>query len=123
MRQDLNAKVNLFLQCLETCDFSRARALCTDRATVWQNDGNGAQGIGESLEQFKVFAADVKSLRYDVIRRFHSSNEVFQQHVLHLNMVGGSFEEVHAVVYFRFEDDLIERIEECIYTMPKAKAP
>ncbi|MFI8436013.1 nuclear transport factor 2 family protein [Streptomyces sp. NPDC079020] len=122
MQQNLSEKVNLFLRCLETCDFSRAQALCTDRATVWHNDGDGAKGIVESLERFKDFAAGFTSLKFDVIRRFHSSNEVFQQHVLHLNMEGGSFNEIHAVVYFRFEGDLIERIEECFYSMPEGKA-
>lgn len=122
MEQHVNTQLDLFLRRLEMCDFPGAQALCTDRATVWKNDGNGEQTIDETLDQFKSFVTHVDSLRYDVVRRFQDSDEVFQQHVLHLKMTDGTSSEVHAVVDFRFEGELIDRIEEYVYTVPTGKA-
>ncbi|MFI5771190.1 nuclear transport factor 2 family protein [Streptomyces sp. NPDC051658] len=122
MEQNIGDKAIDFLRFLEIYDFSSAQAMCTDTAAVWQNDGKGAQAIGESLEHFKSFAANVRSLRYDIIRQFQNSNEVLQQQVLRLDMADGSHREAHATVYFRFEGGLIDRIEEAVYTVPTDKA-
>ncbi|MFF8918815.1 nuclear transport factor 2 family protein [Streptomyces sp. NPDC015032] len=112
-----------FLRSLEVYDLAGCRAMCTSRATVWQNDGQGERAIDAMLERFKAFAADVDALRYDVIRQFQNADEVFQQQVLHLSLADGSGSRVHAAVCFRFEGDgLIDRIEECIYTVPTAEA-
>ncbi|MFB6877484.1 nuclear transport factor 2 family protein [Streptomyces sp. NPDC056323] len=123
MGQDISEKAISFLRCLEAYDFAGCRAMCTSRATVWQNDGRGERAIDATLQQFKAFAADIDALRYDVMRQFQKGKEVFQQQVLHLSMADGSDNEVHAVVYFRFGGGgLIERIEECIYAVPAAEA-
>ncbi|MFF4602682.1 nuclear transport factor 2 family protein [Streptomyces sp. NPDC001339] len=118
MGNNISEKVDLFLRRLEKYDFSSAQEMCTDKATVWQNDGEEEQAIGERLEQFRSFAATVDSMRYDVVRQFKNSDEIFQQQVLRLNMTDGSSNEIHALLYFRFEGDLIDRIEEYVYPMP-----
>ncbi|MEU6351083.1 nuclear transport factor 2 family protein [Streptomyces sp. NPDC047072] len=120
MSQSLIEKVNAFLRILENYDFPGARTMCTDKAVVWQNDSTVEQPIDERLEQVAEFAAGVTSLRYDVERQFENENEVLQQHVLHLALPDGSHQEVHALVYFRFEGGLIDRIQEYHYPMPTA---
>ncbi len=124
MGHNISEKAMSFLRGLEAYDFAGCRAMCTSRATVWQNDGQGERAIDATLQRFQAFAADVDALRYDVIRQFRSTNEVFQQQVLHLSMADGSGSKVHAAVYFRFESGgLIDRIEECIYAVPTAGTP
>ncbi|MER5555535.1 nuclear transport factor 2 family protein [Streptomyces sp. NPDC002793] len=123
MEQGRSDQVNLFLRKLEAFDFSGARTACTGSATVRQNDGKGELAIGESLERLKAFVADVESMRYDVIRQFQNTDEVLQQHVLHLVLRDGTHSDVHAAVYFRFEDGLIDRIEEYNYAEPAASTP
>lgn len=118
MAHDIDDRVNLFLRSLEAFDFTVALAMCTEVATVRQNDGRGELPIGESLDRLRSFTADVDSLRYDVIRRFRNPDEVLQQHVLHLTGADGSRTDVHAAVYFRFQDGLIDRIEEYVYAEP-----
>ncbi|MGY6653563.1 nuclear transport factor 2 family protein [Amycolatopsis sp. TRM77291] len=112
-----------FLRYLEACDFARVRAMCTDRATVWHNDGAGQLTIDAKLNQLAPLVADVDSLRYSVIRRFRNSDEVLHQQVLHLAMSDGSRSEINAAMYFRFEDGLIDRIEEYVYPMPASEVP
>lgn len=123
MAHDIDDRVRQFLRSLEAFDFTAARALCTEAATVRQNDGRGEQPIEESLDRLRSFTADVRSLSYDVIRRFRNPDEVLQQHVLHLAGNDGSRSDVHAVVHFRFQDGLIDRIEECVYAEPALTAP
>ncbi|MFJ2867950.1 nuclear transport factor 2 family protein [Kitasatospora sp. NPDC087314] len=123
MAQSIDETVLAGLRCLEVNDFAGFRALCTAKATVWQNDGQGEQPIGERLEHFKSFAATLDSLRYDVIRQFRKSDEVLQQQVIHLVLTDGSRREVQTVVYFRFEGELIDRIEEYVYTVPESTSP
>ncbi|MFE7277373.1 nuclear transport factor 2 family protein [Streptomyces sp. NPDC057623] len=118
MAQNMSEKVNAFLRILEKYDFSGARAMCTDKAVVWQNDSTVEQPIGERMKQFESFVTNVTSLRYDVERQFQHENEVLQQHVLHLDLTDGSHQEINALLYFRFEGDLIDRIEEYHYSMP-----
>ncbi|MFJ5049058.1 nuclear transport factor 2 family protein [Streptomyces sp. NPDC088719] len=123
MPHDIDDRVNLFLRSLEAFDFTAARAMCTEAATVRQNDGQGEQPIEQSLDRLRSFAADVRSLSYDVIRRFRNPDEVLQQHVLRLAGNDGSRSDVHAVVYFRFQGGLIDRIEEYVYPEPVLTAP
>lgn len=118
MEQNINEKVLEFLRRLEVHDFDGVQAMCTDRAIVWQNDGLGERAIGARMTQIKAFFADVVSLRYDVIRQFWNSHEVLQQQKLHLVMTDGSSCEVNATVFFRFEDGLVDRIEENVYPSP-----
>ena len=47
-----------------------------------------------------------------------SYGEVLQQHVMHVLGTDGSRNEVNAAVYFRFDGDLIDRIEEYGYQIP-----
>ncbi|MEV7781175.1 nuclear transport factor 2 family protein [Kitasatospora sp. NPDC088351] len=118
MEQNISETAIRCLRRLEEYDFAGVRAMCTDGATVWQNDGKAEQAIDERLEQFKSFVTTLDSLRYDVIRQFQNPNEVLQQQVLHLAMADGSRSELHAAVYFRFDGGLIDRIEEYVYTVP-----
>ncbi|WP_283134634.1 nuclear transport factor 2 family protein [Rhizohabitans arisaemae] len=108
------------LRRLEAYDFAGMRSMCTGKATVWHNDGKGNQSIDEKLEQLGPLVATLDSLKYEVVRQFHNSHEVFQQQVLHLAMADGSRAEMHAAMYFRFEDGLIDRIEEFVYDVPEA---
>ncbi|MCX4680652.1 nuclear transport factor 2 family protein [Streptomyces sp. NBC_01433] len=121
MEQTISETAIRFLRRLEVYDFADAQAMCTEKATVWQNDGKGEQTIDERLRQFSSFAATVDSLRFDVIRQFRDANELLLQYILHLVTADGSRSEVHAVVHFRFEGGLIDRIEENIYTVPEEK--
>ncbi|NEW72718.1 MULTISPECIES: nuclear transport factor 2 family protein [Streptomyces] len=111
-------KINEFLRILEKYDFSSAQARCTEKAVVWQNDSTVEQPMAERMEQFGTFVTNLKSLRYEVQRQFENPDEVLQQHILHLHLNDGSHQQVHALVYFRFEGDLIDRIEEYHYSMP-----
>ncbi|WP_218952424.1 nuclear transport factor 2 family protein [Amycolatopsis anabasis] len=122
MGQNIAEKALQWLRHLESYDFAGMRAMCTDKATVWHNDGAGQQTIDEKLKQLSPLAATVDSLRYDVIRQFRNANEVLHQQVLHLAMSDGSRSELHAAMYFRFEDGLIDRVEEYAYPMPAGEA-
>ncbi|OSC42258.1 nuclear transport factor 2 family protein [Mycobacterium decipiens] len=123
MEQDIGEMATSFLRRLEAYDFTGARTMCTDAATVWHNDASGEQTVGAVLEHFESFAATANSLQFDVVRQFKNSNEVLQQHVLRLSMADGSCSEVHAAVYFRFEHGLIDRIEEFMYSVPADQVP
>ncbi|AXG81945.1 nuclear transport factor 2 family protein [Streptomyces paludis] len=122
MEQISRARVGEFLRRLEEFDFSGALKLCTDSAVVWQNDGEGEQAMDKRLDHFKSFVTTVASLRYDVNHQVGEANEVFQQHVLRLEMTDGSSAEVHAAVYFHLDGELIHRIEEYVYTVPATSA-
>ncbi|MFE6664560.1 nuclear transport factor 2 family protein [Streptomyces sp. NPDC057697] len=123
MEQNIGEKANSFLRRLEAYDFAGCRAMCTAGATVWQNDGAGERTIDATLRRFEAFAAEVETLRYDVVRQFRNGDEVLQQQVLHLTAADGTAGEVHAAVCFRFGDGgLIDRIEECVYPVPTAEA-
>lgn len=120
MRKNIGEMATRCLRHLESYEFEEVRAMCTETATVWHNDGKGDQTIDEKLEQLKSAVGMVGSLWFDVVRRFHSGNEVFQQHVLCLTMPDGSRSEVHAAMYFRFDGFLIDRMEEYSYEVGSA---
>lgn len=115
---DLRTAAVRYLRQWEVRDYAAMRSLCTDTATVWHNDGSGDQPIDENMELLKQLAADVDTLRYDIVRQFQDEDEVLQQQVLHLTMTDGSRSEVHAAMYFRFDDGLINRIEEYFNVVP-----
>lgn len=85
---------------------------------MWHNDGSGDQPIDENMELLRRLAADVGTLRYDIVRQFQDGDAVLQQQVLHLTTTGGSRSEVHAAMYFRFDGGLIDRIEEYFNVVP-----
>ncbi|MEV0274828.1 nuclear transport factor 2 family protein [Streptomyces sp. NPDC050610] len=116
--QDLRAAAVHYLRQWEVRDYAAMRSLCTDTATVWHNDGSGDQPIDENMELLKRLAADVDTLRYDVVRQFQDRDEVLQQQVLRLTATDGSRSEVHAAMYFRFDGGLIDRIEEYFNVVP-----
>ncbi|MGW1784014.1 nuclear transport factor 2 family protein [Streptomyces sp. NPDC002143] len=118
MKPNKIEKINTFLRILEKYDFSGAQAMCTEKAVVWQNNSVVEQPIAERMAQFSSFVTNLKSLRYDVERQFEHENELLQQQVLHLHLADGSHQEIHALLYFRFEGDLVDRIEEYHYSMP-----
>ncbi len=58
-------------------------------------------------------------MRYDIIRQFSQPGEVLQQHVVRVVTRNGMRGEVHAAVYFLFDDaGLITRIEEYANFVP-----
>ncbi|MFI2242538.1 nuclear transport factor 2 family protein [Streptomyces chrestomyceticus] len=116
--QDLRAAAVHYLRQWEVGDYATMRSLCTGTATVWHSDGSGDQPIDENMELLKRLAADVGTLRYDIVRQFQEGDEVLQQQVLHLTMTDGSRSEVHAAMYFRFDGGLIDRIEEYFNVVP-----
>ncbi|WP_344527751.1 nuclear transport factor 2 family protein [Streptomyces albiaxialis] len=120
MRKNIGEMATRCLRRMESCDFEGVRAMCTETATVWHNDGTGDRTIDEKLEQLRPLAGAVGSLRFDITRQFHGANEVLQQHVLRMTMLDGSRSEVHAAMYFRFDGDLIDRMEEYAYGMGAA---
>lgn len=124
MEQRITDQAIQYLRYLEAADYSSMRALCTDKATVWHNDGKSEQSIDENLEQLKQLMSDkIRSWRYDIIRQFQNTNEVLQQQLLHLSFTDGSGGEVLAAMYFRFENGLIDRIEEYANFVPLNNAP
>ncbi|SFS90446.1 nuclear transport factor 2 family protein [Saccharopolyspora flava] len=118
MDTDITTLLDEGLRLLEAKDFDGFRARCTPGASLWENDGNGEQTIDQRMVQFKEFAKTVDTLHYEVVRRFARDGEVLQQHVLHVLGTDGSRNEVNAAVYFRFDGDLIDRIEEYGYQIP-----
>jgi uncharacterized protein (DUF1684 family)/ketosteroid isomerase-like protein len=109
-----------YLRRLEAGDYAGMRALCTDTATVWHNDGKGQQTIDENLAMLRDGPAAEASLRYDITRQFAEADEVLQQHVLRITNADGPVGEVQAAMYFRFKDGLIDRIEEYANFIPAA---
>jgi hypothetical protein len=107
-----------YLRLLEAGDYAGMRALCTDTATVWHNDGKGEQTIDENLSMLKSMPSNGASLRYDIIRQFSTTDGVLQQHVLHISNDEGPVGEVQAAMYFGLESGLIARIEEYANFIP-----
>jgi uncharacterized protein (DUF1684 family)/ketosteroid isomerase-like protein len=120
MSTDIKDTAITYLRRLEAGDYAGMRALCTDTATVWHNDGKGQETIDENLAMLKDGPAAEASLRYDITRQFSEADEVLQQHVLHIANADGPVGEVQAAMYFRFKDGLIDRIEEYANFIPAA---
>lgn len=57
MEPELTEKAVQYLRHLERFDFASMRAMCTDMATVWHNDGKGEQTIEENLGQLKQMSS------------------------------------------------------------------
>ncbi len=112
MSQDLKDKAIAYLRHLENRQWADAQAMCSEKATVWHNDGKGDSTIQENISGMEAQIDPIKSMRYDVTRQFSQSDEVLQQHVVNVVMKDGALFRVDAAVYFRFEDGLITRIEE-----------
>lgn len=107
-----------YLRNLESGDFDAAISLCTDDATVWHSDGSGDQTLAENVAGMRQQAAAMKSMHYDITRQFSRPNEVLQQHAVTVEMNDGMRGTVHAAAYFRFDGDLIDRIEEYASFVP-----
>ncbi|WP_128382029.1 nuclear transport factor 2 family protein [Streptomyces cavernae] len=119
MSQELNDKAVTYLRALESRDWDAARALCTDTTTVWHNDGKGEQSIEENIAGMEAQIDSIESMRYDILRQFSRPGEVLQQHVVHVATTGGMRGEVHAAVFFGFDDaGQIKRIEEYANFIP-----
>jgi uncharacterized protein (DUF1684 family)/ketosteroid isomerase-like protein len=110
--QDLEDKAITYLRHLENREWAEARAMCSDKATVWHNDGNGDQTIEENIEGMAAQIEPIQSMHYDITRQFSQPSEVLQQHAVHVVTKDGTHFRVDAAVYFRFDDGLITRIEE-----------
>jgi limonene-1,2-epoxide hydrolase len=119
MSQDLKDQAVTYLRSLEQRDWDTARAMCADTATVWHNDGKGEQTIEENIRGMAGQIDSIESMRYDITRQLSQPGEVLQQHVVHVTTKNGMRGDVHAAVYFRFDDDgLITRIEEYANFIP-----
>ncbi|GGW98313.1 nuclear transport factor 2 family protein [Streptomyces lomondensis] len=119
MSQNLKDKAVTYLRALEKRDWEAARALCAETAAVWHNDGKGEETIEKNIEGMKGQIGSIKSMRYDIIRQLSQPGEVLQQHVVHVATKNGMRGEVHAAVYFGFDDaGLITRIEEYANFVP-----
>ncbi len=119
MSQDLKDKAVTYLRALQSRDWTAARALCAETATVWHNDGKGEQSIEDNIEGMEGQIDAIESMRYDITRQLSQPGEVLQQHVVHVATKNGMRGEVHAAVYFRFDDKgLITRIEEYANFIP-----
>jgi ketosteroid isomerase-like protein len=112
MSHDLEDKAVAFLRHLENREWAAAQAMCSEKATVWHNDGKGDSTIQENISGMKAQVDPIRSMRYDITRQFSRSDEVLQQHVVNVAMKDGARFRVDAAAYFRFEDGLITRIEE-----------
>jgi len=123
MGRNITERATRFLQYMEIFEFEKMRAMCTDTASVWHNDGTGEQALADKLEQLKPLVDNIESLTVGIVRQFHDSNEILQQNVLGMAMKDGSRSEIHAATYFRFDGLLIDRMEEYRYPMPVAGNP
>ena len=112
MSHDLEDKAIAYLRHLENREWADARAMCSEEATVWHNDGKGDSTIQENISGMKARIDPIRSMRYDITRQFSRSDEVLQQHDLNVFMKDGAHFRVDAAAYFRFEDGRITRIEE-----------
>ncbi|SMD26892.1 nuclear transport factor 2 family protein [Kibdelosporangium aridum] len=110
MTETLRETVVRYLRRFEQGDYAGMRAMFTDKATVW--NGQGEQAIDDTIEMLRAGAANMQSLRYDIVRQFEQDNEVLQQHVLRIVLNDGNRIDMPVAMYFRFENGLIDRIEE-----------
>ncbi|MFD7064832.1 hypothetical protein [Streptomyces sp. NPDC059906] len=55
---------------------------------------------------------------HEVVRWFEKTDEVLQQQNLQLTRIDGAHEEFHAMMYLRFRDGLVDRVEEYGYATP-----
>jgi hypothetical protein len=122
MSHDLADKVTSYLRHLENRDWVGARAMCTETATVWHNDGKGEQTIDENVAGMAGQVASIESMHYDITRQFSRPGEILQQHAVKVATKDGTRGEVHAAAYFRFVDGLIDRIEEYASFLPAPEA-
>ncbi|MEV6239243.1 DUF1684 domain-containing protein [Lentzea sp. NPDC051838] len=109
---DLKDKAATYLRHLENREWTEARKMCADTATVWHNDGKGDETIRQNIDGMAAKVTPIESMRYDITRQFAENNEVLQQHRVNVTTKDGKLFEVDAAVYFRFENGLITRIEE-----------
>jgi hypothetical protein len=116
--QDIKDKALTYLRHLENREWASARAMCADTATVWHNDGKGDETIDENVTGMERQIDAIESMRYDITRQISRPDEVLQQHVVNVATKDGTRGQVHAAVYFRFEDGLITRIEEYANFVP-----
>ncbi|PRX48650.1 SnoaL-like protein [Prauserella shujinwangii] len=121
MSQDLKDRAIAYLRHLENREWAEARAMCSERATVWHNDGKGDSTIEENISGMKAQIEPIRSMRYDITRQFAQPGEVLQQHVVNVVMKDGALFRVDAAVYFRFEGGRITRIEEYA-SLPRGEA-
>jgi ketosteroid isomerase-like protein len=110
--QDLEDKAVTFLRHLENREWAEARAMCSEEATVWHNDGKGDQTIEENIAGMAAQIEPIESMHYNITRQFSQPDEVLQQHAVHVVTKDATLVRVDAAVYFRFDDGLITRIEE-----------
>lgn len=120
MSNDLADKAANYLHHLENRNWAGARAMCTDTATVWHNDGKGEQSIEENVAAMAAQVGAIESMHYSITRQFSRPDEILQQHVVRVATTDGGRGEVHAAAYFRFVDGLIDRIEEYSSFLPAA---
>jgi hypothetical protein len=116
--QDIKDKALAYLRHLENREWASARAMCAETATVWHNDGKGDETIDENVTGMERQIDAIESMRYDITRQISRPDEVLQQHVVNVATKDGTRGQVHAAVYFRFEDGLITRIEEYANFVP-----
>lgn len=120
MSEFLRQKTVDYLRHLQNGEFAAARAMCTETATVWHNDGKGEQTIAENVASMQDQMEVIRSMRYDIIRQFSDGDGVLQQHVVDVSTSSGMRGQVLAAAYFRFDGDLIDRIEEYANFVPHA---
>ena len=121
MRQNLETTVVSYLRALERGDWTAARVLFADGATVWHNDGLGDETVEEYFAGLKVQIGKYESIRYEIARQLSRPGGVLQQHVVRVVGRNGERGGVHAAVYFGFDGaGLIERIEAYANYIPDA---
>lgn len=112
MSETLRQKAVDYLRHLENGEFSSARAMCSETATVWHNDGKGEQTIADNVAAMERQFGAIESMHYDILRQFSEGDAVLQQHGVEVVTANGMRGQVLAAAYFRFDGDLISRIEE-----------
>ena len=122
MSDTLKQKAIAYLRHLERGEFSQARAMCTEAATVWHNNGKGDQTIVENVASMEGQFGAIASMHYDIVRQFAEDNAVLQQHVVGVTTQDGLQGQVLAAAYFQFDGDLIHRIEEYSNFVPQLNA-
>lgn len=63
-------KAIAYLRHLENREWADAWAMCSEKATVWHNDGKGDSTIQENISSMEAQIDPIQSMRYDITRQF-----------------------------------------------------
>lgn len=105
-----------FFTAIPKGDAAALRQLYAPDAVIWHNFDQKSQSVEENLRVLAWIGANVKSLRYEEIRRIATPDGWVQQHVLRGIAPNGQPLEVPACIVFRVRAGRVARVEEYLDT-------